>query len=125
MHYNRMTKKSQPYLQLLITLWQFFVKNVQMIWWNCLDIFNNTLSAFFLCYVGSLENFFTPLTNTFNCDIILALDSWVWRRLVARYLGVVEAAGSSPVTQTIKKLLKYKNSAVFYICINRMQKSYN
>lgn len=25
---------------------------------------------------------------------------WVWRRLVARYLGVVEAAGSSPVTQT-------------------------
>ncbi len=28
--------------------------------------------------------------------------NWVWRRLVARYLGVVEAAGSSPVTQTIK-----------------------
>ena len=26
---------------------------------------------------------------------------WVWRRLVARYLGVVEAAGSNPVTQTI------------------------
>lgn len=25
---------------------------------------------------------------------------WVWRRLVARYLGVVEAAGSNPVTQT-------------------------
>ena len=24
---------------------------------------------------------------------------WVWRRLVARYLGVVEAAGSNPVTQ--------------------------
>ena len=24
----------------------------------------------------------------------------MWRRLVARYLGVVEAAGSSPVTQT-------------------------
>ena len=28
------------------------------------------------------------------------MDIWVWRRLVARYLGVVEAAGSSPVTQT-------------------------
>ena len=25
--------------------------------------------------------------------------NWVWRRLVARYLGVVEAAGSNPVTQ--------------------------
>ena len=25
---------------------------------------------------------------------------WVWRRLVARYLGVVEAVGSSPATQT-------------------------
>ena len=24
----------------------------------------------------------------------------MWRRLVARYLGVVEAAGSNPVTQT-------------------------
>lgn len=28
---------------------------------------------------------------------------WVWRRLVARYLGVVEAAGSNPVTQTKRK----------------------
>ena len=26
----------------------------------------------------------------------------VWRRLVARYLGVVEAVGSSPVTPTNK-----------------------
>ncbi len=26
----------------------------------------------------------------------------MWRRLVARYLGVVEAVGSSPVTQTSK-----------------------
>ena len=31
------------------------------------------------------------------------VDVWVWRRLVARYLGVVEAAGSSPVTQTKRK----------------------
>ena len=120
MHYNRTTSKSQPYLQLLITLWHFFVKNAQMIWWNCLDIFNNTLSAFFLCYVGSLENFFTPLTNTFNCDIILALDSWVWRRLVARYLGVVEAAGSNPVTQTsrnriIEPIARFCERLYFYI----------
>ena len=28
----------------------------------------------------------------------------VWRRLVARYLGVVEAVGSSPVTPTMKSL---------------------
>ena len=27
----------------------------------------------------------------------------MWRRLVARYLGVVEAVGSSPVTQTMKR----------------------
>ena len=32
--------------------------------------------------------------------LINALYVWVWRRLVARYLGVVEAAGSNPVTQT-------------------------
>ena len=25
---------------------------------------------------------------------------WVWRSLVARYLGVVEAVGSNPATQT-------------------------
>ncbi len=31
----------------------------------------------------------------------------VWRRLVARYLGVVEAVGSSPVTQTIENPRKY------------------
>ena len=30
---------------------------------------------------------------------------WVWRRLVARYLGVVEAAGSNPVTQTMASVL--------------------
>ena len=29
----------------------------------------------------------------------------VWRRLVARYLGVVEAVGSSPVTPTKPQLL--------------------
>ena len=32
--------------------------------------------------------------------IVVETDIWVWRRLVARYLGVVEAAGSNPVTQT-------------------------
>ena len=32
--------------------------------------------------------------------IVVEIDNWVWRRLVARYLGVVEAAGSNPVTQT-------------------------
>ena len=31
-------------------------------------------------------------------DIVIG----VWRRLVARYLGVVEAVGSSPVTPTIR-----------------------
>ena len=32
----------------------------------------------------------------------------MWRRLVARYLGVVEAVGSSPVTPTIKGLIQVK-----------------
>ena len=35
------------------------------------------------------------------CYIGLCVSVWVWRRLVARYLGVVEAAGSTPVTQTM------------------------
>ena len=30
----------------------------------------------------------------------ILLYNWVWRRLVARYLGVVEAVGSNPATQT-------------------------
>ena len=39
------------------------------------------------------------LTNhLFRCIILSGI--WVWRRLVARYLGVVEVAGSNPVTQT-------------------------
>lgn len=41
-----------------------------------------------------------PLTNTRKPCIMFTVI-WVWRRLVARYLGVVEAAGSNPVTQTI------------------------
>ena len=40
-----------------------------------------------------------PLTNTRKPCIMFTVI-WVWRRLVARYLGVVEAAGSNPVTQT-------------------------
>ena len=40
-----------------------------------------------------------PLTNTRKLCIMFTVI-WVWRRLVARYLGVVEAAGSNPVTQT-------------------------
>ena len=38
----------------------------------------------------------------------------MWRRLVARYLGVVEAAGSNPVTQTksAENLLRF--SALFF-----------
>ncbi len=32
----------------------------------------------------------------------------MWRRLVARYLGVVEAVGSSPVTPTIEGLIQVK-----------------
>ena len=39
---------------------------------------------------------------------------WVWRRLVARYLGVVEAAGSNPVTQTKRPLLERGAVLCFY-----------
>ena len=53
---------------------------------------------------SSAENFSyffkKPLTNTRKPCIMFTVI-WVWRRLVARYLGVVEAVGSSPVTQTI------------------------
>lgn len=31
----------------------------------------------------------------------MVADNWVWRSLVARVDGVHEAAGSTPVTQTI------------------------
>ena len=52
---------------------------------------------------SSAENFSyffkNPLTNTRKPCIMFTVI-WVWRRLVARYLGVVEAAGSNPVTQT-------------------------
>ena len=52
---------------------------------------------------SSAENFSyflkKPLTNTRKPCIMFTVI-WVWRRLVARYLGVVEAAGSNPVTQT-------------------------
>ena len=41
---------------------------------------------------------------------------WVWRRLVARYLGVVEAAGSNPVTQTIKETsFVYQDKRGFFL----------
>ena len=61
----------------------------------------------------------TLLTNRLKCDIIVALDIWVWRRLVARYLGVVEAAGSNPVTQTskiriTKPFVSVSQTALFY-----------
>ena len=48
---------------------------------------------------------------------ILRQNVGVWRRLVARYLGVVEAVGSSPATPTIEnrsKPSKARNTAVFY-----------
>ena len=38
--------------------------------------------------------------NTICAKNRAKVNIWVWRRLVARYLGVVEAAGSNPVTQT-------------------------
>ncbi len=37
----------------------------------------------------------------------------VWRRLVARYLGVVEAVGSSPVTPTTLNNLSNRLTACF------------
>ena len=71
---------------------------------------------------GSRKNFLNPLTNPFDCDIILPLDIWVWRRLVARYLGVVEAAGSNPVTQTnknriTKPFVSISRTVLFYLQI--------
>ena len=59
------------------------------------------------------------LTNLFVCGIIFVLEIWVWRRLVARYLGVVEVAGSNPVTQTILTSRKWLNRAVCGISLFR------
>ena len=39
------------------------------------------------------------------CYYIRVAKIWVWRSLVARYLGVVEAVGSSPATQTMASVL--------------------
>ena len=63
--------------------------------------------------------FKNPLTNFSLCDIIAMLEIWVWRRLVARYLGVVEAAGSNPVTQTNKNritepFVRVSQAALFF-----------
>ena len=52
-----------------------------------------------------------PLSVVYNVTVI-----WVWRRLVARYLGVVEAAGSSPVTQT-KKYARAKARVYFFVLV--------
>ena len=41
----------------------------------------------------------------------MTVDIWVWRRLVARYLGVVEAVGSSPATQTNQRV--FMGSLIF------------
>ena len=43
------------------------------------------------------------LTVLLKYAIIRGAKIWVWRSLVARYLGVVEAVGSSPATQTKKQ----------------------
>ena len=43
-------------------------------------------------------------------------------QLVARYLGVVEAAGSSPVTQTISSIHKgfdFMNTRFFYMLLRK------
>ena len=45
-------------------------------------------------------NFLKKLLTNVRKPCIISTVIWVWRRLVARYLGVVEAAGSNPVTQT-------------------------
>ena len=53
---------------------------------------------------------------------LLELIVGVWRRLVARYLGVVEAVGSSPVTPTMKirnALRETKSAADFYFLAKR------
>ena len=44
------------------------------------------------------------LTYIFFYDIITALINLGIAQMVARYLGVVEAVGSNPATQTIKPL---------------------
>ena len=52
----------------------------------------NTFFAIFLFWLKTLDYCIQIGYNIY--------DIGVWRRLVARYLGVVEAVGSNPATQT-------------------------
>ena len=58
-------------------------------------------------YAGKFQKSFiffkNPLTNRIVCAIILCVGYLGVAQLVARYLGVVEAASSSLVTQTNKR----------------------
>lgn len=45
--------------------------------------------------------------------IVLEMNIWVWRSLVARLNGVQEVGGSNPLTQTNAKPLIRKDWAVF------------
>ena len=54
---------------------------------------------------GIFRIFQTFLSKPLDKIIVMSYNNivvGVWRRLVARYLGVVEAVGSSPVTPTIR-----------------------
>ena len=59
------------------------------------------------------------LTNTFSRCIIYSVI-WVWRRLVARYLGVVEVAGSNPVTQTSVFRSTIRVERLFFFCPKKL-----
>ena len=56
------------------------------------------------------------LTNLNVCDIICFVNLGI-AQMVARYLGVVEAVGSNPATQT---KIKYRNQliAIFFISLH-------
>ena len=68
------------------------------------------------------------LTAQRFCGILIKLEIGITiqylgvAQLVARYLGVVEAAGSSPVTQTISSIHKgfdFMNTRFFYMLLRK------
>ena len=66
---------------------------------------------------GIFRIFQTFLSKPLDKIIVMSYNNivvGVWRRLVARYLGVVEAVGSSPVTPTIRPCRSFARSFLLY-----------
>ena len=85
---------------------------------KCLCTEHISAKAFFVFLKLFCQNVFkTFLSKPLDKIIVMSYNNivvGVWRRLVARYLGVVEAVGSSPVTPTIRPCRSSARSFLLY-----------